>query len=218
MTDIPKIVHDLVAKFGGNRIEAAKATGIHITSLKDLLRGKRRLTDEMRIKFELALAAAVKRPSLDPSTISSKGGSRTKSVYNDPPLLLELLAKYNGRRNRAAAAMGFNTPNIVNDWGAGRRPFDELAQERVRRALKGEPPPSMLGNDEPDEYKTGLVCGLFPAAVFERAYEVAETFEGKCLFKQQIRTEWLGIWKMHKDKANLFKRVMARDAMKITCP
>lgn len=216
--DTPKIVHDLVAKFNGNHTEAADAAGIHITSLKDILRGKRRLTDDMRAKFEVALAAPVKRPSLDPTTIPKKGQPRFKATYNDPPLLLELLAKYNGRRNRAAAAMGFSTPSLINDWGTGKRPFDELAQERVRRALKGDPPPSTIGEEEPDTYKLGLVCTVFPAANFERAIETADVMSGKLIFKQQVRTEWIGIFKMPEDKARIFKRLMARDAMRITCP
>lgn len=226
MARVPEIVGQLIERHGGVIKEAAAASGIHYTTLGKMARGDVTVTDKMKARIEAALSgetangAAMKSTDLTPPGRKPKqnGGRKNKAVYNDPPLVQQLLAMYNGRRSRAAAAMGFATASVLTTWAEDHSKFDEFAQMRVQRALKGEPPPSDMGDTEPDTYKLGLVIGLFPAANFERAIDAAEAFAGKVIFKASVRTEWLGVFKMQTDKAKLFKKLMSRDAVKISCP
>ena len=234
MVAIPEIATQLLEKFSGSKSLAADAAGIHKTTFGKIARGQLAMSDLQRGRIEKALrdapAAKPKRKAprsteeikadgpLEGKIDKRPKGQRTKIEYNDPPLLAQLIAMYNGRRNRAAAAMGFATPTTMNQWALEPSTFDQFAELRVQRALKGEPPPSGLGEEEPDGYKLGLSIGLFPAANFERALDAAEAFGGKCIFKVAVRTEWLGVFKLQQDKAKLFKKLMIRDAIRITCP
>ena len=238
MAVVEAVIDQLIEKYG-NKTEASKAAGIHVSSFGKISRGQVVLTDFQRGRIEKALRDAPKEPkkgtrkTMGRKTITEEikasgplegkndkrpKGQRTKIIYNDPPLLAQLIAMYNGRRNRAAAAMGFSSPGPMNDWALKPDTFDQFAELRITRALKGEPPPTSLNEEEPDEYKLGLAIGLFPAANFERAIDAAEAFSGKVIFKVAVRTEWLGVFKMQQDKLKLFKKLMIRDAIRITCP
>jgi len=222
MVKVDPVVHQLLEKHDGHKKRAAEAAGINVSEFGKVTRGDRDLSDGMRARIVAHLNG--ENPA-EPGTVTfdiagrkPRGKKVKDDKYDYPPLLKELLAKYDGRHNRAAAAMGFRTSSVIVGWAKNHETFDDFAQLRVQHALKGLPPPSEGGADEPDTYKLGLVVGLFPAANFERALEAADAFSGKVIFKASVRTEWLGIFKMQEDKARLFKRLMARDAVKITCP
>jgi hypothetical protein len=225
MPKVDELVTELLAKHNGHKKNAAIAAGINISEFGKVSRGKQKLSDGMRARIQAHLNGEAIPPA-EGRTVSfdskgrrkSGGGRKLDDRYQYPPLLAELLAKFDGRHNRAAAAMGYRTSTPIVNWAKDHSTFDELAQLRVSRALRGEPPPSEYGEDEPDEFKDGTVYGLFPAANFERALDAAEAFNGKIKFKIALRTEWFGVWKMQEDKARLFKKLMARDALKITCP
>lgn len=203
---------------------AAEACGVHYSTLGKIAGGKDKMSDSTREKIEAALAGntvdgpAMLSADFSPKVKNGKGGKKVQNKYNDPPSVAELVAKYDGRRNRAAAMLGFKTVGLMNKWATEPETFDERAQRRVSAALRGEPPPSDIEDEEPDTYRLGFAVGLFPAANFERAMDAAEAFGGKCIFKASIRTEWLGIFKLASDRAKLWKKLMARDAIKITCP
>jgi hypothetical protein len=223
---VEEIVTKLLDRHDGHKNKAAKAAGVNASEFGKVTRGVRPLGDGMRKKIEAYLSGETPPADAETPTITfdiagrkrgPNSGRALKDKYEYPPLLAELIRKYDGRHNRAAAAMGYRTATVIVNWAKDHSTFDDLAQLRVQRALRGEPPPSE-SSEEPDTYKLGLVVGLFPAANFERALDAADAFNGKTIFKASVRTEWLGIWKMQEDKAKLFKKLMGRDAVKITCP
>jgi hypothetical protein len=221
MAKIPEIVSQLMERYDNNQTAAAAAINSHPNHFTKIVHGQTKLTDKMRSRIEAVLngTGGERIASTDLTPKSGKvRGRNVKNVFNDLPLVKELLAKYDGRRNRAAAALGFKATTTLNKWAEDHSVFDERAQRRVEAALRGEPPPSDIDDDEPDTYKMGFAVGLFPAANFERAMDACEAFSGKTVFKASIRTEWLGVFKMQTDKMKLWKKLMARDAIKITCP
>lgn len=68
-----------------------------------------------------------------------------------------------------------------------------------------------------DKFRLGIAIVFAKATSFEHLYNLAEALNGICVFKKSTAAGWVAIFKMKRDKLNVFKIAGERDGT-IVCP
>lgn len=150
-------------------------------------------------------------------TIPKRGKTKKARKVSAPSMIVDLI-EMTGGVTQAARAMG-QAPATLQVVIDGKYPFDEKRQRRVFAALHGSPPTGLNGSgDEPDQYLLNEAFVQLKAANFDRVNDVAELLNGRIIFKTNTPVGWLLVYRMKGEDAMKFKRIVARDCIKVTCP
>jgi hypothetical protein len=240
----PPVLHQLI-KQEGSRVAVARKLKAGTNTINELVNGKKKLTDTMRLRIEAALKDAphVGGDALPPKeaepppivvppwdkkmgTVKITKTDGSKQTFKVPAPIALLFERHDNVKNEVGRALGYSGWNPVNDQ-ITKGKYVEKLHARAYAALNGLPIPGVAnrrnGDGEqsiPDGFTLSIAICLVTLSEFERLEEIAEVLGGSMVFKMSAgATGWIVIYKMSaRARLEQFKRLGRRDAKRIVCP
>lgn len=126
---------------------------------------------------------------------NAKRYSNKQPLNKYPPLIRELLKKFDNNMLAASRAVGHGSGWWIGKFGHGR-PLDDASKEIVEKALRGEAVPiHSVGSRGGDMTKRAAIV-IVKSDQFERLYDVAITMGGEWKLKKKAGGFWIGIVEM----------------------
>ena len=150
--------------------------------------------------------------------VMPKRGSNPSRIFkNVPAPVIELLGKHNNNVSAAARAVG-TTGNTITAMIENKTEFNDKRQRMIFEGLHGVPASRMDEVDGPDQFRRGLAVVVVNSKNYDRVKDLVDLLDGEFMFRVGTPAGWVVMYGMKSNDARKFKRIAARDCIKIVCP